>query len=98
MGGFASDRLGIGRCMGGPGGPLMLRSPKLQKWASDPEWAQNGGSQNCTPPIFLDLGSLADTQPMARESYTSSTLGREPIPNLGGQDRRSLTSNVTPTP
>ena len=24
-GGFAGDRLGIGRCEGGPGGPLMLR-------------------------------------------------------------------------
>ena len=34
----------------------MLRSPKLQKWASDPEWAQNGGSQNCTPPNFFGFG------------------------------------------
>ena len=34
MGGFASDRLGIGRCKGGP---QMLRSPKLQKRASDPD-------------------------------------------------------------
>jgi len=56
MGGFASDRLGIGRCKGGP---QMLRSPKLQKRASDPEWAQNGGFPKLPPPIFLDLGSLA---------------------------------------
>jgi len=48
MGGFASDRLGMRRCMGGP---QMLRGPKLQKWASDPGWAQNGGFQNCTPKI-----------------------------------------------
>jgi len=36
MGGFAGDKLGIGTCEGNPGGPLMLRSPKLQKRASDP--------------------------------------------------------------
>jgi hypothetical protein len=37
----------------------MLRSPKLQKRASDPEWAQNGGFPKLHPPIFWDLGSLA---------------------------------------
>jgi len=31
--------------------PLMLRSPKLKKWASDPEWAQNGGSKLASPKI-----------------------------------------------
>ena len=31
------EKFGICRCEGGPGGPLMLRSPKLQKRASDPE-------------------------------------------------------------
>jgi len=34
--GFAGDKLGIGRCVGGPGGPLILRSLKLKKRASDP--------------------------------------------------------------
>jgi len=29
IGGFAGDRLGIGRCEVGPGGPLMLRSKGL---------------------------------------------------------------------
>ena len=29
------------------------------KWASDPEWAQNGGSKIAPPPIFMDLGSVA---------------------------------------
>jgi len=52
------DRLGIGRCEGGPGVPLMLRSPKLQKRASDPERPKKGGSRNCHL-HFLDLGSLA---------------------------------------
>jgi len=37
----------------------MLRSTKLQKMASDPEGPKVGGSQNCTPPISLDSGSLA---------------------------------------
>ena len=59
IGGFAGDRLGIGRCEVGPGVPLMLRSPKLQKRGCDPEGPKMGGSQNCTPHIFLDLGSLA---------------------------------------
>ena len=45
IGGFAGDRLGIGRCDGGPGGPLMLRSPKLQKMASDHD-AYLGVDQN----------------------------------------------------
>ena len=45
IGGFAGDRLGIGICEGGPGGSLMLRSPKLQKRASDPE-AYLGVDQN----------------------------------------------------
>jgi len=31
----------------------MLRSPKLQKRASDPERPKMGGSQNCTPPNFF---------------------------------------------
>jgi len=60
IGVFACDRLGIGRCEVVPGVPLMLRSPKLQKRASDPEGFKMGCSQNCTlPPIFLDSGSLA---------------------------------------
>jgi len=29
IGGFSVVRLGIGRCEGGPGGPLMLRSKGL---------------------------------------------------------------------
>ena len=45
VGGFAGDRLGIGRCEGGPGGSLMLTSPKLQKMASDPQ-AYLGVDQN----------------------------------------------------
>jgi len=51
VGGFASDRLAIGRCMGGPGGPQMLRGRKLKKWANDPEWAQNGGSKIAPPKL-----------------------------------------------
>ena len=45
IGGFAGDRLGIGRCEGGPGSSLMLKSPKLQKRARDPE-AYFGVDQN----------------------------------------------------
>ena len=58
IGGFAGDRLGIGRCEGGTGGPLMLRSPKLQRRASDPE-GPKWGFPKLHPPIFLDLGLLA---------------------------------------
>ena len=58
MRGFASDWLGIRRCMGGPGGPQMLRGRKLKKWSSDPGWAQNGGFQNCTPKIGPLRGHL----------------------------------------
>ena len=45
IGGFAGDRLGIGRCEVGPGGPMMLRVPKLRKRASDPQ-AYLGADQN----------------------------------------------------
>ena len=34
----------------------MLRSPKLQKRASDPEGPKMGVFQNCTPPIFFGFG------------------------------------------
>jgi len=37
----------------------MLRIPKLQKRASDPEGPKMEGSQNCTQPLSLDLVSLA---------------------------------------
>jgi len=50
--------LGIVRCEGGPGGPLMLRSTKLQKRASGPEGAKMGVPK-FAPPNSLDLGSLA---------------------------------------
>jgi len=52
MGGFSGDRLGIRRCVGGPGGPLMLRSRKLQKRASDPEGPKMGGFPKLHPPFF----------------------------------------------
>jgi len=50
IGGFAGDRLGIGRCECGPGGPLMLRSPKQQKRESEPG-GSNGGFPKLDPPI-----------------------------------------------
>jgi len=53
--GFASDRLGIRWCMGGP---LMVRGLKLKKWASDPEWAQNGGFKIAPPKIGPLWGHL----------------------------------------
>jgi len=56
IGGFAVDRLGIGRCEGGPGVPLMLMSPKLQKRASYPQGPKMGGSQNCTLSNFFGFG------------------------------------------
>jgi len=52
------DRLGIGRCEVGPGGPLMLGSPKLQKRASDAKGPKMGVPK-IAPPNFLDLGSVA---------------------------------------
>ena len=59
IGGFAVDRLGISRCEGSPSVPLMLRSPKLQKRASDPEGPKMGVPEIAPPHNFLDLGSLA---------------------------------------
>ena len=53
MGGFAVDRLGIGRCEGGPGVPLMLRIPKLQKRASDPEELKMGVPKIPPSPNFF---------------------------------------------
>ena len=58
---------GIGWCRGGP---LMLRSPKLKKWASDPEWAQNGGFKNCTPQNWAPQGSLAHGPKMGVQKST----------------------------
>jgi len=55
IGGFAGDRLGIGRCEGGTGGPLMLRSPKLQRRASDPEGPKMGVPK-IAPPNFFRFG------------------------------------------
>ena len=51
--------MGIGRCEGGPGVPLIIRSPKLQIRARDPEGPKMGVSQHCTTPTFLNLVSLA---------------------------------------
>ena len=50
VGGFASDRLGIGRCMGGPPPNWALRGhlPKVPKW----------GVQKATPQVG-PLGSVA---------------------------------------
>ena len=55
IGGFAGDRLGIGRCEVGPGGPLMLRSPKLQKRASDSKGPKMG-IPKIAPPNFFGFG------------------------------------------
>jgi len=51
------DRLGMGRYEGGPGGPLMLRSPKLQKGQVTPR-GPKWGFPKLQHPIFMDLGSL----------------------------------------
>jgi len=59
IGGFASDRLCIGWCEGGPGGPMMLRSPKLQKRAIDPEGPKMGVSKIAPSHNFFYLVSLA---------------------------------------
>ena len=55
---FAGDRLGIGRFEVGPGGPLMLRSPKLQKRTSDPEGPKMGVPKIPPPIFFWILGHL----------------------------------------
>jgi len=55
IGGFAGDRLGIGRCECCPGGPLLLISTKLQKIASDPEGPKMG-VPIIAPPIFFGFG------------------------------------------
>ena len=52
VGGFAGDRLGIARCEGGPGDPLIIRSPKLQKRARDTEGPKMGVPK-ITPLIFF---------------------------------------------
>ena len=62
----SSDRLVIDRCDGGPGVPLIIRSPKLQKKASDPEGPKMGVPKIAPPPLFLDLWSLAHGRKMGR--------------------------------
>jgi len=47
--------LGIGRCEVGPGGPLMLRSTKLEKRASDPE-GHKMRVPKIKPPNFFGFG------------------------------------------
>ena len=47
------DRLGIGRCEVGQGGPLMLRSPKLQIRASDHLGPKMGVLKIAPPNFFL---------------------------------------------
>ena len=68
-GGFAGDRLGIGRCEGGPGVPLMLRSQKLPKRASDPEGPKMGFPK-IAPQFFLYLWLLANGPKMGGAKST----------------------------
>jgi len=50
--------LGIGRFEVGPGGPLMLRSPKLQKTTSDTAGPKMGVLKIATPNFFCIWGHL----------------------------------------
>jgi len=77
MGGFASDRLGIGRCTGGP---LMLRSPKLQKWQVTPSGPKMGVPK-LHPPNWAPQGSIAHGPKMggARSTPQVSPWGQLPL-------------------
>ena len=58
VGGFASDRLGIRRCMGGPRGRLMLRGRKLKKGQVTSDGPKMGGSKIAPPKIGPLRGHL----------------------------------------
>jgi len=67
---FAGEKLGIGSSEGGPGVPQMLRSPKLQKRASDLEGPKMGVPKIAPPTIFLDLRALANGPKRGCKTHT----------------------------